>query len=156
MADDKNPVDPIEAMLADLHDAECAGVFRDTAIEPAELLAKNTNTAPVVSRPWWLRAAPVAAAILLTVTVWSVMFAVQLREVRHTSANRWVDSRDAVSTRLVSMKTFAECRNGPADTPLSPACVRFDYDADGDVDQRDFSSFQVAMASDVPTPSDRG
>lgn len=54
---------------------------------------------------------------------------------------------------LLDFKSLSACMAGPRSTPLSPACLVFDFDDDGDVDQADLVTIQNCY-SGADTPAD--
>lgn len=141
MTDQDQPLDPIESALLELSRAEEARVFEPTPIEPGELLRAAPRTALGGSRRFWLRAAPVAAVLMLAAGVWSAMFIDALHDVREQAR-----MAGSIPVDRALWSSFADCLNGPVGVPLSPGCAGHDRDRDGNVDLRDVSAFQVAFA----------
>ncbi len=129
-----NPNDPtIEELLGELDGAARAGVFRRTYLNGGEVApAGRSRPRPLVLRfQVW---APLSAAALLAIVVWSWMFSAKLSDVR---ARR--EARVPVLDRSTSVaEVFPSCMTGPG-SDVSADCQPFDLDGDRDVDLVDFS-----------------
>jgi hypothetical protein len=121
MTENSGQLDPVERTLRDLQGAERAGVFRPTRVDARALLQEPARTGSTV---FLLRRIAVAAVILVAVSVWG-----------------WGVMRQNTAAAV----TFSDCVAGPSDTLVS-GCDTYDYDADGDVDLADISSYQLAYA----------
>lgn len=124
----------IDELMNELHDAQAAGVFRRTAL-PAESLfdahATANNSKKRIPIAAW---GAIAATILITVTVWGLMFSSQLSKLERGSNS---------GASIASVEVISQCLVGPIPSKSHP-CASFDYDSDGDVDLADFSRHQVA------------
>lgn len=125
----------LESLLSDLDVAERAGVFSPT---PTANLSHGGAKRParfyIVSPKW-----AVAAVLLLSAGVWSMMFRSKIAEVREQARS----VRMAVAVNLQAQ--LALCSSGP-NSSLRGACDRVDFDGDGDVDLGDFSKYQREVA----------
>ncbi len=138
MSDRPDQLDPLEAALHEAELAERAGVFRATRLDAPSLALQAGSDGPR-RRRGMLRWAAVAALVVITVSVWGGMFASQIAQLR-------ARSRGTTILQVASAESISSCLAGPAEA-LSAACRAFDYDADGDVDMADVSSYQLAYAT---------
>ena len=140
VTDHREPLDPIEATLAELGDAERAGVFGRRPLPERE--AWKDEPATVLFPLRIVRRLAIAAVIALAVGVSSLMFQKNLSSLRE-------HSRMATTVRVADLGTIqasiAQCLGGPSGS-IDPACGGVDFDGDGDVDLADFRSFQVSYA----------
>ncbi len=142
MTQPDHKLDPIEQTLAELAEAEQAGVFRATRLDECALLMGGH----VATRPAWLKWgkhwAALAAMLGLTIIVWSAMFNMQLNQI-DSATNRSVVLTDP-ETGIHNVGCdgdFLRCFNGP--TILAAAtCKTFDFDLDGDIDMLDMQTYQ--------------
>lgn len=120
----------LECRLGELNEAERAGVFRASRVDPRQLMRAGGSV-----RSSSLRYAA-AAALFLVVTsgVWTAMFQWNLSSLR----------QDRGSNQLATI-AIGDCLAGPRGN-LPSACNTYDLDSDGDVDLADLSSFQTAYA----------
>jgi hypothetical protein len=127
----------LDSLLSDLEAANRAGVFARTP--QAVVQASVTEIAPsrffVVSPRW-----AIAATLLITATVWTMMFRTNLSDVQ--SRSRIVQSASAVDLQ----SALASCVGGPT-SALNDFCGRVDFDRDGDVDLNDFGTYQRDRAA---------
>lgn len=125
----------LEKALAEVLDAERAGVFRNTMVQSV----RESSGIPLVGSPrFWV---PLAAAAALAFGVWGLMFARYLGEIREQAA------QNSAILRTESLAVaFSGCMNGPG-IAGNATCARLDLDSDGDVDLADFSRSQLASAS---------
>lgn len=143
----KSPLDAVEAALLELAEADKARVFAPTPID-RHLLAATPVFAPVSAGSVIRRfRAPLAAAAVLAIGVWSLMFYSELSSLRQ--ASRLVDhSLIAMSGETTPERTangdFMECFSGPQPAQLV-SCHSYDFDADGDVDLADYRSYQLGL-----------
>ncbi len=139
MDNDRRHLDPIEDGLAELAEAQRAGVFGRTPIDAGQCLLADEPRAPVNVRRLMARLMPVAAVLVLAVTVWTTMFALQLSEIR--------ENKQMLAAGQAKPDTsFATCMNGPSGDGLSGQCGELDRDTNGQIDLRDFGSYQLAYA----------
>ena len=139
MHDDRRQLDPIEEGLAEMAQAQRAGVFGRTPVDLAQCLLADEPAAPVNVRGLMIRLMPVAAVLLLAFTVWTTMFAMQLSEIR--------EKKQLLAARQVAPDTsYAACMNGPTGDGLSDQCGQLDRDTNGLIDLRDFGAYQLAYA----------
>ena len=134
------PLDSIETALADLGEAELAGVFARTPL-PART-ALDDQPAIVTFPLRTLRRLAIAAVIALAIGVWSWTF-------NSTQPSDSMRSHRAATLRVADLGTIqasiARCISGPAGS-VDAACDGVDFDGDGDVDLADYSAFQASNA----------
>src|SRR5262245_58102340 len=118
-----------EALVNEFAAAEQAGVFSKTA-QPSVFGDVRDSRSP--ARIFWVSPRwAIAAALLMALGVWTVMFRVNLSDVRDRS--RMLQLARSIDLR----STLASCVGGPSGQ-LNGACDRVDFDRDGDVDLSDF------------------
>lgn len=139
MIDRFDQLDPIEASLRELADAEQVELFRRTHVDARSLLrsAQTVNRAPrVMLRMRWIS---IAAVFALAVTICGWAF------------TKWTGlphrHRLPIGTMMASAidgcdGAFFACLTGPNGTPAT-ACGAYDYDSDGDVDLVDARTYQL-------------
>jgi len=139
--------DSIEAGLAELSDAQRAGLFHPTRLDRSWLVDPGTTTAS--HRPGWLRfmsrgrTVAAAAVLFLAFTVWTGMFVWQLSSMRGVESATPLTLLEGRPSRTAQ---FVTCLDGPVADGKSE-CRDLDRDHDGDVDLADFGSLQIAYAS---------
>jgi hypothetical protein len=147
MREQDQQIDPIEAELAELSDAERLGVFRATSTDRAWLAA--TDPAFTTHRPGWVgqvtrgRMAAVAALLAVAFGVWGLMFRHQLADLREQARLVPVRLVDSASVRFPAVLA---CLRGPI-SASGEGCPEGDLDGDGDVDLADYRALQVAYVS---------
>ncbi len=141
LPNDSLPVQPMEEALRELAAAEKAGVFQPTRVDAGALLRESAGRAVLRPRVFTLRLVAAAAVILIAVCLWGWVFSPGSGP---NGESGKVASRP-VETQVVTAATLSECVTGPMDFPKA-ACTSYDYDADGDVDLVDISSYQLAYA----------
>jgi len=139
MVDDRQQLDPIEQGLAEFVEAQQAGVFRRTPLDAGQCLLADETRRPVDVRRLMVRLIPVAAVLVLAVTVWTTMFAMQLSEIRE-------NKQQLAARQAEPGPSFATCMNGPSGDGLPGQCGDLDRDTNGQIDLRDYSAFQLAYA----------
>lgn len=138
MLNDDAHFERLESALGELDEAERAGVFASTQVDVRELLCTE-RAKPALYTLWDHRWASIAAVLLVAVTVWGLMFAGQLRQIR----SRGIPTGAVILASASPCNgTFSGCVTGPTRTPASP-CGGFDYDRDGDVDLFDIRTYQL-------------
>lgn len=140
MMDRFEQLDPIEASLKELIDAERAGLFRRTLVDVRSLLC----SAPTADRELrfmrktrWIS---IAAVVAFAATICGWFYT--------TGTLNLSEDRIPGGTILVSAPNgcdgkFFTCLTGPNGTPTN-ACGAFDYDADGDIDLVDARTYQLS------------
>jgi hypothetical protein len=121
----------LETLLGDLEDAQRAGVFSRTPPHALNAALPSQRTRFYLVSPKWA----VAATLILTAGVWSMMFRTKVSEVRDQARS----ARMAVALDLQTQ--LASCTAGPIGA-MSGSCARVDFDRDGDVDLLDYSRYQ--------------
>ncbi|MBI4719380.1 MAG: hypothetical protein HY763_16415 [Planctomycetes bacterium] len=146
---------PLEQTLLELAEAERAGVFRPTAADAQEVLARaivaapTSNAAasrePAVVRFLRVRWLPLGAAAMLVFGVWGVLFQRELVNVtQRAKVAALLTSGGGPAAREHDCDgSITGCFSGPTRLALS-GCRTYDYDADGDVDLADIGTFQLA------------
>ncbi len=133
----------LELLIAEARAAEKAGVFSRTPMDVAALIQQ-----PETSR--WIRvyeralvALPLAACLALVVGIASMMGGPAGPDIATTPM---VSPAAAPSNGPCSPDVIAACLAGP-NMAVSDECRCADFDADGDVDLLDLSSYQKQVAS---------
>lgn len=140
-------LDPVELGLAELSDADRAGLFRATPVDRAWLA--NPDSPQASERPGWLplltRGRMVAAAALLVFAfgVWGLMFRHQLANLRESARTTTVQVADAASIQPAEL---IACLRGPVGDGVE-GCQGGDLNRDGRIDLADYGTLQVAYAS---------
>ncbi len=131
--DQYDQLDPIEASLGKLSEAEKAGVFRRTRIDARSLLHSRQGDTVARRRLLAVRWVSIAAVLAIAATICGWIFSTPGRPSRNltTLASNGCDG------------TFFGCLTGPTGS-LSSACRNHDYDADGDVDMVDARTYQAS------------
>lgn len=146
MADNQRNSDPVEAALAELETAKRARMFQRTQVDTGDVVRTEIGSPATGFRRLGIRLVPIAAVLLLALTVWTWMFSQQIQDVRRRKA--------AVLARLneskSSPKSFSDCISGPSATDMADSCLAHDRNGDGRIDLRDFGALQLAYAT--PTP----
>lgn len=139
VTDHHEPLDSIESSLAELDDAERAGLFGRTPLPRRAAWTAEPATTPFPFRT--MRRLAIAAVIALAVGMWSFMFQKNLSSLRE-------HSHMATTVRVADPGTIqasiAQCLGGPGGS-VDPACGGVDFDGDGDVDLSDISAFQRSV-----------
>ena len=131
-------LDPIEASLRELIDAERVGLFRRTHVDARSLLqsANSVNHAPRFLRR--IRWFSIAAILTLAVTIYGWIFISGTGPTRLAS----LSSEMLASATDRCDRAFFACLTGPNGTPAT-ACTTYDYDSDGDIDLADARTYQL-------------
>lgn len=139
---EREQLDATEQALAELREAELAGVFQPTRVKAGEVLRAGMPSQAMGLRRLSVRLVAVAAVLMLAVTVWTGMFQREFANLREQK-NALVA---AVSPVGAGSMSFADCMSGPSVTLTSSACSLHDHNGDGVVDLRDYSTLQLASA----------
>lgn len=134
----------LERLLLHATQAELAGVFRKTPVDPASIMAQTRG------RRGWLRGARIAMPIAACVALWFGLaetgslapdVAVPVSAVISNTGSGVVEG----GSDCVSLAMLNSCLTGPGVTTLSRDCACADLDRDGDVDFADFGRFQQTV-----------
>lgn len=146
MTDQRDNLDPVEALWRDYTDAERAGVFARTSLSATELRTKSEGFAQdQPALPAWVlhlrrRWVPIAAMLALAVTAWTVLFTLELGRLRE---DRTGPGAIAPTDRLAFADTVA-CLSGPGGT-IDDRCRAVDLDTDHQVTLADFGVLQRTL-----------
>ena len=146
MADNQRHSDPVESALAELGAAERARLFQRTQVDTGDLVRAELGSPTTGFRRLGIRLVPIAAVLLLALTVWSWMFSQQIQDVRLRKAAVMARLDDSKSTP----KSFSECISGPSAMDMADSCRVHDRNGDGRIDLRDFGALQLAYATPNP------
>ena len=147
MTQNQRHLDSVEDALSEFDAAERAGVFGRTPVSAGDLIHTQIDRAPAGIRRLGLRLVPIAAVLLIALTVWTWMFVGEIADIRRDKAARMAASEPLDAAPI----SFATCMNGPSAAEIEDACREFDRNGDDMIDLRDFGAFQLAFAA--PTPS---
>ena len=139
MIDRFDQLDPIEASLRELADAERAELFRWTRVDARSLLrsaAVASGTPRVFRRIRWVSIAAVFA-LAATICAWVLTTGSGLPRQHGIPSGAMIASATSGCDG-----TFFGCMTGPNGTPAS-GCGVYDYDADGDIDLVDYGTYQL-------------
>jgi len=139
MIEDFNKLDPIEELLRELADAECADFFRKTRVDARSLLRATyaVHRGPRVLRKMgWVS---IAAVLGMAATICAWIFTTGTGKTRHLPFPSGTMTASATGR---CDGTFFACLTGPNGTPQS-GCRSYDYDADGDIDLVDARTYQL-------------
>ncbi len=138
--EDNQSIDPAERLLLESHMAKEGGVFDETPLSVEALLCEPIEQDVRTRKRRLLRWVPIAAAILLVCSVWTMMIGSYLREIRDgASLSRSV----LAASDMASPEEFLACFDN-SKTAESPGCRRHDYDNDGGINLADFAALQLA------------
>ena len=148
MKNSHKKLDSIEAALLELDAAERAGLFEPTRLDSGMLLTADVGGRDTGHGRRTLRWLSIASAAAVVLFVWGSMFSAQLDSLR--KSDRVADA-SLVDANSGCDGSFVHCFSGPTQLVLA-GCVSHDYDADGDVDLADFSTFQRGCAGRSSIP----
>ena len=136
---DLDHLDPIEATLAELGEAEMAGLFRRTHVDARALLRSASAVTPARSTRLTWRRLSIAAVLAMAATISGWLFSSRSADVgRHSLPSGTLTASATVGCD----GTFYRCLSGP-NGALSDGCLAYDYDHDGDIDLVDASTYQL-------------
>jgi hypothetical protein len=128
-------VDPLEDGLRELGEAEAAGLFRLTRLDPSALIRPVRRVPFFADRQlFWM---PLAACVALAIGVGAYYFYNELAEIAKRRG-QFMTTQFA----LADGSSFIGCLEGPG-RHSAELCGSFDYDHDGDVDLVDYSHHQL-------------
>jgi len=147
MSDQRNQLDPVEALWRELNAAEHGGVFARTpvSLETVDTLPDPQRVGDPLLPAWVVylrrRWVPVAAMLALVVSVWGFLLARELnhiREDRAATAASLTRPGDKLGDRFA-----LRCLSGPGGS-IDEGCRSFDLDTDGQVTLADYGALQRA------------
>jgi len=138
MIDRFDQLDPIEASLRELADAEQAELFRRTHLDARSLLRSSSALSGAPQVLPWMRWVLIAAVFALAVTICGWVFTTRTGPTRLAS---FPSGMIASATGGCDGRFFG-CLTGPNGTPAAD-CGAYDYDADGDIDLVDARTYQL-------------
>jgi hypothetical protein len=146
MTEPFDQLDTLERDLLDLSEAEGAGVFQKTRVDAVSLVRSvPPHRVPLLARHRLLLV-PAAACLIMVIGVWSVLFGPAT-----TSPNGGTPLAGNIYSGApgAALGEFGGCFHGP-NLEQNAGCATYDYDADGDVDLADFTTYQMAFAAAAP------
>lgn len=147
MSNQRNQIDPVEALWREFHEADRAGVFART---PVSIDAARSSTAPTEAiapaLPAWVlqvrrRWVPIAALLAVVVSVWGFLLSRELNHIqdgRSPSVATLAQAGDDIGHRFA-----LRCLNGPGGS-IDEGCRSFDLDTDGQITLADYGAHQLA------------
>jgi len=138
MIDRFDQLDPLEASLRELADAERAELFCLTRVDARSLLhsaSVGDGALRVLRKTRWIS---IAAVFALAVTICGWIFTTRSGPTKLTS---FPSELIAAASGGCDGRFFG-CLTGPSGTPSS-SCRGYDYDSDGDIDLADAGAYQL-------------
>ncbi len=142
MTESGHKFDHIEQALAELAEAEQAGVFRPTRLDERGLLSSGQSVAQPAWLKWGKHWAALAAMLGISAVVWSSMFKMQFDNIGSGRDQSLVTATlEGATPNSGCSGDFLHCFNGPTALAMT-TCRTFDFDLDGDIDLLDMQTYQ--------------
>ncbi len=130
----------LQQLLLHAAKAETAGVFRQTPVDTALIMAETRG------RRGWLGITLIATPIAACMALWFGL--VELNPgapIANVPISAVISNTEAGGSDCVSLAVLNSCLTGPGATSLPGDCACADLDSDGDVDFADFGRFQQTV-----------